>query len=474
MAAGRAPGPGISHRAAGNHARDACAWYATCSYCLHDFDTGSAMDLRRRLVSCLGALLLGLLLVTMLVTLQSLRDDVKAEVAASEQLALALLDAGRIGPALPAAEAALRLQSILARGPLRHISISVGAAPPPAGPQSFGARLAARLGIDGAGQAGQLVPLGGQTLRIAPNPASEIEERLGDTVRLWSTLLFFSGATLLVAWWAADRALAPVRALEAGLQRLARGEPDAALPAFALREFARVADAIDHLAAALATSRQAQRRLSHQLIRVQEDERRALARELHDEMGQTLTAISVTAAYLERNAGRLDAAAIAECAQELRRDVRTSGEQLRAMLRQLRPHCLDAPGLAGALRELLAGWRQRAADIDFTLALPAPLPPLGQDAGLALYRVVQEALTNVVRHSAARQCLVRIEADQRLLVLRIEDDGRGPPAAGAAHGCGLLGIAERVQMVGGRVEIGPGPAAGLHLQVSLPLTPQGE
>jgi len=438
------------------------------------------MDLRRRLVTCLGALLLGLLLMTMLITLHSLRDDVKAEVLASEQLALVLLDIGRIGPAVPAAEAAIRLQSILARGPLRHITISVGAAPLPASPHSFGARL----GLDAADPSGQLVSFGGQTLRIAPNPASEIEERLGDTVRLWSTLLFFSAATLMVAWWAADRALAPVRALEAGLHRLARGEPDAALPAFALREFARVANAIDHLAAALSTSQQAQRRLAHQLIRVQEDERRTLAMELHDEMGQTLTAISVTAAYLERNAARLEALRIVECAQDLRRDVRSSGVQLRAMLRQLRPHCLDGPGLASALRELIATWQQREAGIDFTLAMPASLPPLGQDACLVLYRVVQEGLTNVVRHSAAHHCQVRIEADAGAeadaaaghLVLSIEDDGRGLPADGAPRGCGLLGIAERVHMVGGRVDIEPGPGlkSGLCLQVSLPLTQQGD
>lgn len=427
------------------------------------------MDLRRRLVAYLGALLLGLLLMTVLINLYSLRDDVAAEVRASEQLALALLDTGRIGPELSPSEAAMRLATILDRGALRHIKISIGAEPPPEHQASISTRLAAMLGLDANGGAGQLVRLGEQTLRIAPNPASEIEERLGDTVRLWSTLLFFSGATLLVAWWSADRALAPVRALEAGLQRLARGETDAALPAFALREFARVADAIDHLAAALSASDQAQRRLSHQLIQVQEDERRTLAMELHDEMGQTLTAISVTAAYLGRNAERLDAPRISECAQDLRRDVRTSGAQLRAMLSRLRPHGLDGPGLASALRELVASWQQRESGIDFALVMPAAAPSLGTDAGLVLYRVVQEALTNVVRHSSAQHCRVRISTDGAMLQLRIEDDGCGLPAGGAPRGCGLLGIAERLDMVGGRLEIGPGPGHGLHLQVSLPL-----
>lgn len=429
------------------------------------------MDLRRRLVVLLGALLLGLMLVTVLINLSSLREDVAAEVGASEQLALALLDAGRIGATLSPAEAASRLSGILERGPLRHITISPGAAPPPAQPDSLGARLAAMLGLATSG--GQMVVLGGQTLRIAPNPASEIEERLGDVVRLWSTLLFFSGASLLLAWWAADRALRPVRALEAGLQRLAKGEADPALPAFSLREFARVAGAIEHLAAALATAQQEQRRLAHQLIRVQEDERRALAMELHDEMGQTLTAISVTAAYLGRNSAQLDSARIAECALDLRRDVRACGVQLRAMLLRLRPHGLDGPGLGSALRDLLHSWQQRAAGMDFTLSLPPALPPLDQEASLVLYRVVQEGLTNVVRHSAARHCQVRIAADGAVLTVSIEDDGLGLPA-GAARGCGLTGMAERLRMTGGKLAIATGPNGGVHLRAELPLTQTGE
>lgn len=427
------------------------------------------MDLRRRLVGYLGALLLGLLLLTVLINLYSLRSDVSAELSASEQLAGVLLESGRIERDLPPAEAAARLQAILNSAPLRHLTVSIDNIPPPAHDTSTTSRLARLLGVEPPSGAGQLIRLGEQTLRIAPNPASEIEERLSDTVRLCVTLLLFSGATLLVAWWAAERALAPFRELEAGLQRLASGENDAALPAFTLREFKQVAGAINHLAAALAGSQAAQRQLSRQLIRVQEDERRTLSRDLHDEMGQTLTAIGVTAAYLERNAERLDAPRIAECAQDLRRDVRTSGEQLRTMLKRLRPHDLDALGLAGALRELLASWQQRESGIRFKLEMPNELPALDDDAGLVLYRVLQEALTNVVRHSGARHCRVSIESAAGLLQLRIEDDGCGLPPNGSARRGGLLGIEERLHMVDGSLQIGPGQASGLHLQISLPL-----
>ena len=430
------------------------------------------MDLRRRLVAYLGALLLGLLLMSVLINLHSLRKDVNAEFVAAEQLAGLLLDTGRIGRDLAPAEAATRLAAILDASPLRHITVSSAAGPVPEPAASIASRLAGMLGAEAG--AGQLVRVGDQTLRIAPNPVSEIEERLGDTVRLCVTLLLFSGATLVVAWYAAHHALAPVRELEAGLRRLASGATDAALPAFTLREFTQVADAIDDLAAALSTSHEAQRQLSRRLIRVQEDERRTLAMDLHDEMGQTLTAIGVTAAYLARNAEQLDARHVAECALELRRDVRTSGEQLRAMLKRLRPHGLDALGLASALRELIVSWQQRESGVNFTLEMPAELPPLVENAGLVLYRVVQEGLTNVVRHSAAQHCRVKIVIEGAMLRLLVEDDGRGPPAHGAPRGCGLLGMEERLHMVGGTLALGPGPAHGLHLQVSLPLTAQQE
>lgn len=428
------------------------------------------MDLRRRLVGYLGMLLLGLMVMAVLVSLHSLRRDVTTEVIASEQLVRVLLDTGRIERDLPPAEAAARLQALLDSGPLRHLSVSSGTAPAAEHSASQAGWLAGLLGVAPASGAGQLIRVGEQLLRIAPNPASEIEERMGDTVHLCMTLLLFSGATLVVAWWSADRALKPVRELQAGLQRLARGEPAARLPAFALREFSQVATAIDALAAALSSSCAAQRQLARQLIQVQEDERRALARELHDEMGQTLTAIGVTAAYLERHAGQLDARQIVKCAQDLRRDVRTSREQLRGMLKRLRPHGLDGPGLASALRELIASWQQRACAISFRFEMPARLPPLGEDAGLVLYRVVQEALTNVVRHSGATCCRVKIEAHAGTLRLRIEDDGCGLAPGGPHRGGGLLGIAERLDMVGGRLALEPAQPTGLSLQVVLALT----
>ena len=419
------------------------------------------MDLRRRLVVWLGGLLAGLMLMAVLINHHSLRGDIQAEVAASEQLVTLLLKAGETRASNQA-----ELEVLLGKAQLRHLSIHLGEAAPETEKTHW---LAPLLGISTSATPPQTIRLGERTLHIAPNPNSEIEERLGDTVRLCITLLLYSGATLLVAWWSADRALTPVRELEAGLQRLADNAPNAAMPPFVLREFSRVARAIDALAATLASSRAAQQQLARQLITVQEEERRVLAWELHDEMGQTLTAINVTAAFLERNAARLATQSIVECAEDLRRDVRTSGEQLRAMLKRLRPHGLDALGLASALRELVVSWQQRESGIDFCLEMPAKLPVLNEAAALVLYRVVQEALTNVVRHSGAQHCRIRIEAAKNALCLSVEDDGKGLPEAGPARRGGLLGMAERLEMAGGSLMIENNATIGLQLHARLPL-----
>ena len=420
------------------------------------------MDLRKRLVLWLGGLLAGLMLMATLINLHSLRGDIQAEVAASEQLVTVLLKAGDAQAGNKA-----ELESLLKNAQLRHLSIHLGEAAAKAEEKPHW--LAHLLDIPTSATPAQTIRLGDQTLTIAPNPNSENEERLGDTVRLCITLLLYSGATLLVAWWSADRALTPVRELEAGLQRLADNAPNAAMPPFALREFRRVASAIDALASKLDASRAAQQQLARQLIAVQEEERHTLARELHDEMGQTLTAIGVTAGYLERNAARLEAPRIVECAEDLRRDVRTSGEQLRAMLKRLRPHGLDALGLASALRELVTSWQQRESGIAFELEMPAELPVLGEAAALVAYRVVQEGLTNVVRHSGARHCRIRIELAENALQVSVEDDGKGLSEAGPARRGGLLGMAERLDMAGGSLNIENNASVGLHLQARLPL-----
>ncbi len=425
------------------------------------------MDLRKRLISYLGLLLSGLLVISVLVNLISLRDDIDAEIRASQDLVNILVVASQLPAQLSESEAARQLSEVINRARLRHLNVRLDGVAQDSAPEQ--GVMPSLFGGVPRSSPQQQVKIGSTSLLISPNPESEIEERFGDIVHLCITLLLFSGATLLVAWWSAHRALSPVRDLEDGLQRMSHGEPAANMPAFELSEFRRVANAINRLAITLGEARAAQKSLARQLIRVQEDERRVLARELHDEMGQTLTSIGITATFIERNASKLAGDDLGKCANDLRRDIEATRHNLRSMLERLRPHGLSTEGLAEAIRDLIASWQQRQTGIDFELAMPNRLPGIDEESALTVYRVVQEAITNVVRHSEARQCRIMLQADEVKISIVIEDDGEGLASGTQIWRGGLLGMTERVEMIEGSLAVASNNGRGLRIEARIPI-----
>lgn len=428
------------------------------------------MDLRVRLVVRLSGFALALLAGACLVVGLNLRQDVAEEMAASARLADLMLAIGQTQPA----EA---IAGLIAAGELRHVQVTLDrsvleqspAQPPvPAPTSGADAVLLALFGwllpsqADAAVRRIELAGGDGAALLIRAEPLSELREILRDAARLLGLLLLFAAGTVLAAWHAADRALRPVRALEDSLARLARGDTQTALPSFQLKEFRRIAGAIERLADSLAQSRAAERRLGRCLMEVQETERRELARELHDEFGQSLTAIGAAAAFVERHAAAAEPAQLAECARDIRGESGRMSAQVRGLLRQLRPHGLEGLGMLDALRELIAGWHQRLPGVALEVALPARLPALSAEAGLALYRTVQEALTNVLRHAAASRVDIALAADGNGLLLRVADDGCGRAAEVMRRaGGGLLGMRERAAMAGGEFRLEDRPGGGL-------------
>ena len=209
------------------------------------------------------------------------------------------------------------------------------------------------------------------------------------------------------------------------------------------------------------------RRLGRAVWRVQEDERRRLARELHDGLGQNLTALkhrlSQLATDLDSDARiKLDAA-IALCAETL--------EDTRHLSRLLRPPILDDLGLVAALR-WLARSQAESAGIDVVAEIVEPLPPLDSDLQTLLFRVAQEALTNVARHSGASSALLRLVAREGTLRLQVADDGRGcdPGTAERKGGSGLGGMRERLRLYGGGLELHSVPGEGMRVRVVVPVT----
>jgi two-component system sensor histidine kinase UhpB len=207
------------------------------------------------------------------------------------------------------------------------------------------------------------------------------------------------------------------------------------------------------------------RELAQQLIALQESERLALARELHDDLAQHCTAIRIEAACIQRSRDHQQAAAaaqrVADVAEGLHRSVR-------GLLRRLRPAELDELGLVAALHALCAAWRERSG-VDCSFVHDGELDSLGNATDTALYRVTQEALANVMRHAGATRVRIELRVKSGALDLAVEDDGCGFDASTARRGLGLLGATERVAALGGQLRATSAPGGGTQLHASLPL-----
>lgn len=201
-------------------------------------------------------------------------------------------------------------------------------------------------------------------------------------------------------------------------------------------------------------------------LRAAEEERERIARELHDDMAQRLAALLVHL-QLARQAGDDERERLLG---ELRSEVQACTEAVRSIARGLRPPVLDEIGIVAALQALVREQRDRGnMEIEMSVERTAPGLALSHDAELALYRIVQEALTNVVRHSQSSHTLVRLEVLSHGVTVYVEDDGCGfEPGRVELKGLGLVGMAERARNAGGEFEIVSRPGEGTRVRAFIP------
>lgn len=209
------------------------------------------------------------------------------------------------------------------------------------------------------------------------------------------------------------------------------------------------------------------RELSRRLLMLQENERLALARDLHDEVGQACSAIRVELAFIRHCEGAMSRG-IAPAVE------RAEGQALRLytlvhdLLSRLRPVNLETLGLVAAVQELCESWEERTG-IGCVFHHEGLVEKLGDAIDIAIYRVTQEALTNVTRHAQASAVRVRLSRADESLTLIVQDDGRGVDAARACEGLGLLGARERAAALGGALDVQSAPGAGVRIVLHLPL-----
>jgi two-component system sensor histidine kinase UhpB len=448
------------------------------------------MYLRTRLLFGIGTVTLVALLVSLLVPLESIRGDVARETDASMQLAQLLLDVQHaVARANGSAEAMLAATGELRRANnLRHVRVSLvdntGAllATSPVEEPQVGMITKALLSSGPPATLAypvsyRAIALG--ELRVSSNALSEfaeIEQRVGaDVVLLALTVLALSGAI----YWMVRRGLQPIAQVQAALANLQAGQLGTRLPRFRLKDVDDISQRFNQCAAAMEEAA-AQRRDSKRLVlEAEEEERKRLARELHDELGQSLTAIKVDAAYIARaaansappnNMSANNISEIVACANSIEKLSTNIMELIRSMLARLRPYGLETVGLRETIHDLVNGWQVRVADrFQCSLEFLGAVDSLPADLNMTLYRLIQECLTNAVKHSRARKVDLRLALEENRVLLEVtESETTGDAAVGGGSGSGLLGMRERVEVHGGELNLTFDPKGGLSLRAWMP------
>lgn len=439
------------------------------------------MPLRVRLICSVAGALLGGLLLAFALTVWQAHDSVVRELGGA--LALGRQEIETTLDALPPGTdpSDALLHQIVAFNGNRHLSASLfdGDGEPmslsvPSLPAERVPAWFVRL-VSGAPDSQRIdLPRGeyrARTVLLEGDPRNEALEAWNSLRDVVLVILALSLSAGLLAWWSTGRALRPLTSLAAALQSVGEGEYAARLEGQGPPEIRQLAGAFNRMAGELGLARERNRLLHRQLLTLQESERAEIARDLHDDIGPLLFAITVDAATAENGAIRQDRGGTLEAAQGIRASVQQAHARIRAIINRLRPVGLAEFGIESAVENLVDFWRRRHPEIRFTLDLGRPDAAVGELVDVIAYRVIQEAVSNALQHGRPSHITVTMKSESAALLLTIADDGRG--GASVIPGFGLTGMRDRIEAVGGSLSVTASKGQGFRIAASLPLALDG-
>ncbi|MDT4292155.1 histidine kinase [Methylomonas sp. MO1] len=305
------------------------------------------------------------------------------------------------------------------------------------------------------------------TLIIQAQPLDEITEVWQESVAFFASISLLTMLTFLAVNLVFNKSLKSIAVIVDALRLIETGQYRQQLPPFSTQEFDDIANAINHMTVELEKTRQENRALTQHSLAIQEEERQRLSQELHDEFGQSLTAIKVMAVTAAHR--KADAAKITTTISEICDHLMTV---VRSMMQQLHPLVLTELGLKATLEEMVNHWSERNADLRLTIRCSDAVDGLDKNLTIQVFRVIQECLTNVVRHAQAHSVTIdleKLDLPQACLQLKVQDDGRGCDLQTTSQGFGLLGIKERIKSLDGELQVLSRPGSGMLVNARIPL-----
>jgi two-component system sensor histidine kinase UhpB len=422
------------------------------------------------------------------------RHRAKVEIAASLEVAGRLLKETHLAPGGDVEDLAVRLNRQLQH--LRHVRITIAGASgrehmvlPRTADLPRNASRAPRWLSEAVGPAADpreilMTSETGETARatLTGEPADEIAEVWDDLTKL---LVLWGGANagmMIVLYIVLGRIFEPLTGLSEGMRSLQAGQYGARVAPPRVKELAGIAANFNTLAAALYAARAENRRLYRDLIAVQENERRQIANELHDEFGPCLFGLTANASSIEAVSGQLDGGVrdkLVDRAREIQSITARLKTMNRGLLKKLRPIVLGKVSLPELLLELLAEIERRHPTVELEREIGDLGRSYGEDVDLTIYRCVQEGVTNAIRHGKAGRVIIELRENMesdgatpaqpaRRLVLSLSDDGLGM-APSTPPGFGLCTMRERVEALGGGCIVSAAEPRGAVVEVSIPV-----
>lgn len=304
------------------------------------------------------------------------------------------------------------------------------------------------------------------TLIIEAQPLDEITEVWQESLGFFSSLSLLTLLSFLVVNLVLNKSLKAIGVIVDALRTIETGQYKHQLPAFSTAEFDNIAKAINHMTVELEKTRQENSDLTQHSLAIQEEERQHLSQELHDEFGQSLTAIKVMAVTASRQTADVVkiTATISDICDHLTL-------VLRSMMQQLHPLVLTELGLKATLEDMVNHWSERNPDLKLSIICGDEVDELDKNIARQIFRVIQECLTNVIRHADAKQVRIdlRVQAAAGKLFLNVTDDGQGCDMQNLNRGFGLRGIKERIKSLAGEVSLDSRPGEGMRISAWIPL-----